>query len=83
VFRRPVRSGLRTLLLQMVAAGRDGLERIKRFDMPGFQPRPQYLRELRRYGILPPDHPDDAPVDPYQLDRQYWQAQWFSKRFRV
>jgi hypothetical protein len=22
----------------------------------------------------PPDHPDDAPVDPYQLDRQYWEA---------
>ena len=64
-------------LLQMVAAGREGLERIKRFDMPGFQPRPQYLRELRRYGILPPDHPDDTPVDPYQLDRQYWQAQWY------
>ena len=47
-------------LLQMVAAGRTELERIKRFDMPGFQPRPQYLRELRRYGILSPDHPADA-----------------------
>jgi hypothetical protein len=64
-------------LLEMVAAGRHELERIKRFDMPGFQPRPQYLRELRRYGILPPDFPDDAAVDPYQLDRQYWEAQWY------
>jgi hypothetical protein len=63
-------------LLQMVAAGRTELERIKRFDMPGFQPRPQYLRELRRYGILSPDHPADAAVDPYQLDRLYWKSLW-------
>ena len=64
-------------LLRMVAAGRDELERITRFDMPGFRPRPQYLRELRRYGILASDHPDDAAVDPYQLDRRYWEAQWY------
>jgi hypothetical protein len=67
-------------LLQMVAAGRIELERIKRFDMPGFRPRPQYLRELRRYGILPPDHPADAAVDPYQLDRQYWESQWYQAK---
>jgi len=64
-------------LLQMAAAGRTELERIRRFDMPGFLPRPQYLRELRRYGILPPDHPDDAAVDPYELDRRYWESQWY------
>jgi hypothetical protein len=68
-------------LLAMVSAGRDELERIKRFDMPGFQPRPEYLRELRRYGILPANHPDNAPVDPYQLDRQYWEAQWHPRKF--
>ena len=56
------------------------LERIKRFDMPGFQPRPQYLRELRRYGILSPDHPADAAVDPYQLDRLYWESLWHQPR---
>ncbi len=67
-------------LLQMAAAGRTELERIKRFDMPGFQPRPQYLRELRRYGILPPDQPADAAVDPYQLDRLYWESQWYQPR---
>jgi hypothetical protein len=68
-------------LLDMVSAGRDKLNRMKRFDMPGFQPRPEYLRELRRYGVLPADHPDDAPVDPYQLDRQYWESQWYPRSF--
>ena len=64
-------------LLAMVAAGKDNLDAIKRFDMPGFRPRPQYLREMKRYGVLPLDTPDDAPVDPYELDRRYWESLWY------
>ena len=63
-------------LLAMVTAGKENLEAIKRFDMPGFRPRPQYLREMKRYGVLAPDHADDAPVDPYELDRRYWESLW-------
>jgi len=63
-------------LLDMAAAGKDNLDTIKRFDMPGFRPRPQYVREMKRYGVLAPDHPDDAPVDAYQLDRLYWESLW-------
>jgi hypothetical protein len=64
-------------LLAMVTAGKESLDTIKRFDMPGFRPRPQYLREMKRYGVLAPDHPDDAPVDPYELDRRYWESLWY------
>lgn len=64
-------------LLAMVTAGRDQLDRIKRFDMPGFQPRHAYLREMKRYGILSPDHQPDEQVDPYALDRAYWQSLWY------
>lgn len=64
-------------LLAMVEAGRQNLLQIKRFDMPGFRPMPQYLREMRRYGVLPLDFPDDAPVDPYELDRRYWESLWY------
>ena len=64
-------------LLAMAAAGKTNLDTIKRFDMPDFRARPQYLRELRLYGILPPDHPDDAKVDVYQLDEEYWQSLWY------
>jgi len=65
-----------TTLLAMVAAGRENLETIKRFDMPGFKPRPQYVREMRRYGVLPADHPDDAEIDVYETDRKYWESLW-------
>jgi len=63
-------------LLAMVAAGKENLDRIKRFDMPGFQPHPAYLREMRHYGILSPDVLDDQPVDPYELDQRYWRSLW-------
>ncbi len=56
----------------------DELNRIKRFDMPGFRPRPEYLREMKRYGILPKTfdvHND--PADPYLIDAQYWQSFWY------
>lgn len=52
------------------------LDRIKRFDMPGFQPRAEFIREMKRYGILPQDHHADAPIDPYELDEAYWRSHW-------
>ena len=64
-------------LLAMVAAGKENLDAVKRFDMPGFRPCAPYLREMKHYGILPANHRDDAPVDPYELDRRYWESLWY------
>jgi len=63
-------------LLAMVEAGKQNLDKIKRFDMPGFVPPPQYVREMKRYGLLPADFAPDAPLDPYKLDRAYWTSLW-------
>lgn len=61
-------------VLKHLRAARAHLGGIKRFDMPGFQPRYEYLREMKRYGVLPADFGLQNPptVDPYQLDREYW-----------
>lgn len=61
-------------ILAMCAAGKTRLETIKRFDMEGFRPPAPYVREMKRYGVLPSDLPDDAPVDPYACDRAYWDS---------
>ena len=62
-------------ILAMVRAGQRKLDEIKRFDMPGFQPRPEYLREMKRFGVLPESFdPAREKVDPYQLDRRYWDS---------
>ncbi|MFZ9937538.1 MAG: hypothetical protein ACO3JG_10855 [Luteolibacter sp.] len=40
----------------------------------GFQPRCEYLREMKRYGVLPADFDLEQPaaVDCYALDEACW-----------
>ena len=49
---------------------------VKRFDMPGFRPRDEYIREMQRFGFLPQDLGPDDPVDVYETDRRYWESFW-------
>ncbi|HUT33987.1 MAG TPA: hypothetical protein VNE39_10930 [Planctomycetota bacterium] len=63
-------------LLEAVCAAKDSLDRVKRFDMPGFRPNEHYLREMKRYGVLPPNLLPDAAVDVYGTDRAYWRSLW-------
>jgi hypothetical protein len=64
-------------ILAMIQDGKDVLEKVKRFDMQGFRPPKQYLREMMRYGVLPATFDlDNEPVDPYALDRRYWALDW-------
>lgn len=64
-------------LLGLVQAAADRLNEIKRFDMPGFQPRSAWYREMRRYGLLP-DGPDDPRVDFRALEEEYWRSLWWT-----
>ncbi len=52
------------------------LEDIKRFDMPGFRPPRAYVREMKRYGVLPASFGPKDPVDTYALDQAYWKSLW-------
>lgn len=65
------------ILAPLRAAGQR-LDEIKRFDMPGFKPSEQYVREMKRYGVLPAgfDLVKD-PIDVYAIDRNYWQSLWW------
>jgi hypothetical protein len=65
-------------ILAMVDAGRKKLEKVKRFDMPGFKPRKAYIREMKRYGVLDASFDlDKHNVDVYKLDEYYWQHLWY------
>ena len=58
----------------VIRAAGQRLDAIKRFDMPGFLPRYEYLREMKRYGVLPAEFDPKNPctVDPYELDLKYF-----------
>lgn len=64
-------------LLGLCTAGRNRLAEIRRFDMKEFRPDPAYLREMRRYGVLTPADEQAVRIDPYDLDRRYWQSLWY------
>ena len=63
-------------VLQAILETKKELDKIKRFDMLGFRPRPEYVREMIRYGVLPASHPVDAHIDVYETDRKYWKSFW-------
>jgi cytochrome c553 len=64
-------------LLAVCQEGRNALDRIKRFDMPGFQPRPDWVREMQRYGVLAASTPADPSIDVYAVERDYWRSLWY------
>ena len=65
------------ILAGIEEAGRQ-LEAMKRFDMPGFRPRIDWVREMKRFNILPATHDPAAPVDYYAAEREYWRSLWYT-----
>ncbi len=65
-------------LLAAIEQGRRDLDQIKRFDMPGFRPNVHYVREMKRYGVLPKTfNLAEDPIDVYETDRAYWGSFWY------
>jgi hypothetical protein len=64
-------------ILAGIERAKQHLDEIKRFDMPGFVPRPQYIREMKKFGILPKAHDPATVVDMYELEQNYWRSLWY------
>lgn len=48
-----------------------------RYSTRGFQANRQYIREMKKYGILPEDLDQDAtPIDIFEVDQAYWRSFW-------
>jgi len=64
-------------LLAGIAGVKRNLERMTRFDMPNFRPRKDYVREMKRYGFIPPAaDPATDRLDVYAIDEAYWRSFW-------
>jgi hypothetical protein len=71
---------------RMLAAVEDAERRLqagKRFDMPGFRPNRHYLRELTTFGIIQDASELAGPLDPYELDRKYWESFWYEPKTKA
>jgi len=71
-------------ILAHIQAAKAKLDEIKRFDMPGFTPNEHYVREMKRFGVLPKSF-DMAkePINVYETDRKYWQSLWHDSEARA
>ncbi len=68
-------------ILAFVRDGKERLDQIKRWTMPGYRPPRPYIREMIRYGILRSDFDiENDPIDFYRTDREYWKSLWYSPR---
>jgi len=63
-------------ILALINAGRDFLDRNKRFDMTGFVPRTDWFREMKRYGMMPQCLKPEEVRDVYTIEQDYWRSLW-------
>ncbi len=63
-------------LLGMCEAGKTRMDQIKRFDMPGFIPRQDWVREMKRYGVIA-GAVSDQKMDVYAVEQRYWESLWY------
>ncbi len=64
-------------MLALSAVGAKRISEIKRFDMAGFQPRADWWREMKRYGVLPTTAKPGDPLDVYAVEQKYWHSLWY------
>jgi mono/diheme cytochrome c family protein len=64
-------------LLEAISNGKAIVSAQPRYATEGFQPNPQYIRELKRFGVLPASYnPAISPLDGFASDQAYWRALW-------
>jgi len=65
-------------LLAALRSGKQRLDAVPRFGTPNFRPNRQYVREMKRFGILPAEFdPAHDPIDVFRIDQAYWRQFWY------
>jgi hypothetical protein len=53
-------------------------EQTPQFGTPQFRPNRQYIREMKRFGVLPASFdPTRDPIDVFETDQRYWELFWY------
>jgi len=64
-------------ILAMIVAGKQFIDRDStRFDMTNFRPRNDWVREMKRYGMLPQCVKPEEVTDVYSIEQDYWKSLW-------
>lgn len=64
-------------MLDSLRASKTGRDKIPRYATPEWRANRQYVREMKRFGILPASFdPATTPLDPFETDAAYWDRVW-------
>ena len=64
-------------LLALIQQGKAELDAVPRYGTPGFRPNWQYIREMKRFGVLPAEFdPAGSPINIFATDQAYWKSLW-------
>jgi len=64
-------------LLASIESGKKLYEARPPWGTSGWKPNPQYVREMKRFGLLPESFDSDQqPLDPFAMDQAYWRSLW-------
>jgi hypothetical protein len=65
-------------LVAAVARNKSALDAVPRYATPDFKPNRQYVREMKRFDVLPPSfNREQNPIDVFQIDQAYWRSFWY------
>ena len=64
-------------ILASIESGKKLYDARPPWGTPGWKPNPQYVREMKRFGILPESFdPGKQALDPFATDQAYWRSLW-------
>jgi hypothetical protein len=69
-------------ILRSLQQTRQRLEAGKRFDMPGFRPNNDYIREMQKYGFVKKDLTPDETFDYYRTEKEYFDSWYYEPAIR-
>ena len=65
------------IILKVIKSGQSYIDSNKRWHMKGFKPTTAYVREMKRYGILPGSFDINIhPIDVRATDEAYFRSHW-------
>jgi len=65
------------ILLTSINSGKALYDARPPWGSPGWKPNFQYVREMKRFGLLADAYdPATAPFDPFAMDQAYWRSLW-------
>ena len=64
-------------MLASIRKGKEQMDKIARFGTETFKPNQQYIREMKRFGVLPAQFDVSRdPIDIFETDQKYFELFW-------